>query len=310
MTKIINCVNCEQKLEIPAATGNWEITCPDCGGVFIHSNSIELIDDGINEKIQKELLKIKNFVPRVGVFGDTGVGKSSLCNALFGKEVAKISNVLACTRKPQEILMPSEGGGGIVLVDVPGIGEDKVRHKEYVDLYKSLAPGLDLILWAIRSDDRKYMSSIDVYEELQPVISNSCPVIFVVTQVDKIDPGDEWYEGGKKDLGKTQKKNLGIKMRDISKRFNVAPQDIIPVSASGAINLVELVNRIVEALPNQKKFSITREAKRENVSEEASQNAKKGIVDHLKDVLSVVVEVVTEVVVKVISEKIRSWWPW
>jgi len=115
-----------------------------------------------------------------------------LCNALFGKEIAKISKVLACTRKPQEILIPSKEGGGIVLVDVPGIGEDKVRHKEYVELYESLTPELDLILWAIKSDDRKYMSSIDVYENLKSSISNCCPVIFVVTQADKIEPADEW----------------------------------------------------------------------------------------------------------------------
>lgn len=306
MTKIINCINCEQKLIIPASIGDWEITCPDCGDVFIHSNSANSIEDDVNEKIQKELLKIKNFIPRVGVFGDTGVGKSSLCNALFGKDIAKISNVLACTRKPQEILIPRKGGGGIVLIDVPGIGEDKVRHEEYVALYKSLAPELDLILWAIKSDDRKYMSSIDVYEDVLSVIPNCCPVIFVVTQADKIDPIDEWYESGKRTLGKTQKKNLEIKIKDISKRFRVTSGNIIPVSASGVINLVELVNRIVEVLPNQKKFAITREAKRENVSKEASENAEKGVIDHIKEV----VVAVAEVVIRVIAEKILSWRPW
>lgn len=310
MTKIINCIGCEQELIIPLALGSWEITCPECGDVFIHSNSMELFENDVDKKIQKELLKIKNFVPRIGVFGDTGVGKSSLCNALFGRNVAKISNVLACTRKPQEILIPSKEGGGILLVDVPGIGEDKVRHKEYVELYKSLAPKLDLILWAIRSDDRKYMSSIDVYENLKSSISNCCPIIFVVTQADKIDPTDEWYEGGKKFLGKTQKKNLEIKIRDISKRFRINSKNIISVSSFGAINLVELVNRIVEVLPNQKKFSIVREAKRENVSEEASKNAEKGIFDHIKEVVGAVVEVIAEAVIKVIAEKIRSWWPW
>ena len=40
---------------------------------------------------------------------------------IFGKEVAKISDVEACTRKPQEIfLSQTDGQGGINLVDVPG----------------------------------------------------------------------------------------------------------------------------------------------------------------------------------------------
>ena len=72
------------------------------------------------------LLDAYSYTPKVGVFGNSGVGKSSLCNAIFGKEVAKISDVEACTRKPQEILIGSENSG-IVLVDVPGIGEPFTR---------------------------------------------------------------------------------------------------------------------------------------------------------------------------------------
>jgi hypothetical protein len=62
----------------------------------------------------------------------------------------------------------------------------------------------------------------------------------------------------------------------------------------------------VEVLPNQKKFSITREAKPENVSREASKNAENGIIDYIKEVVGVVVEVIAE---KIFS-RIRSWFPW
>ena len=55
---------------------------------------------------------IKNYTPKIGVFGDTGVGKSSLCNSLFGKDIASVSDVEACTREIQEInLQPSEKRG-------------------------------------------------------------------------------------------------------------------------------------------------------------------------------------------------------
>ena len=76
---------------------------------------------------------------------------------IFGKEVAKISDVEACTRKPQEIfLSQTDGQGGINLVDVPGIGEDPEHHKEYIKLYVSLASELDLISWCINGDYRNY----------------------------------------------------------------------------------------------------------------------------------------------------------
>lgn len=75
------------------------------------------------DELRRELNRIRKYTPKIGVFGDTGVGKSSLCNALFGQDIAQISDVEACTREPQEILVSNENGGGIVLVDVPGVGE-------------------------------------------------------------------------------------------------------------------------------------------------------------------------------------------
>ncbi|PWO43924.1 ferrous iron transporter B, partial [Escherichia coli] len=57
----------------------------------------------IRQAIEKKIREIKGYTPRVGIFGSTGVGKSSLCNALFGRDVAPVSNVAACTREIQEI---------------------------------------------------------------------------------------------------------------------------------------------------------------------------------------------------------------
>lgn len=207
-----------------------------------------------------------------------------MCNALFGKEIAKISDVEACTREPQEVLVGNKNGGGIILVDVPGIGEDAARHQEYLDLYKSLVPELDLVLWAIKSDDRKYMSSIDVYAEVLEPNLDSCPVIFAITQSEKIEPWNGWDLVNNKP-GEAQQANLQIKVNDVSSRFNVATNKIVTISAGQTYNLVELVNKVVEVLPNEKKYSFTREAKEENVSEEAAKNAEKGIFDHIKNII-------------------------
>jgi predicted GTPase len=65
----------------------------------------------ILDEVKAELKKVRNYTPKIGVFGDTGVGKSSLCNALFGKDIAKISDVEACTREPQEILVGEKSSG-------------------------------------------------------------------------------------------------------------------------------------------------------------------------------------------------------
>lgn len=233
--------------------------------------------------IKSEINRIRTYTPKVGIFGDTGVGKSSLCNALFGREVAKISDVEACTREPQKILLGEENKGGIILIDVPGVGEDPKRHEEYIKLYKSLLPELDLILWAIKADDRKYLSSIDVYEKLLKPNLDKCPVIFVVTQVDKIEPYREWDIKNNRP-GKTQELNILRKINDISSTFDVPTSRIVPVAANDGYNLVELVNRVVDVLPKEKKYSFTRETKEENVSEEAAKEAEKGIIDHIKEI--------------------------
>ncbi|HHT9005586.1 TPA: GTPase family protein [Burkholderia cenocepacia] len=248
-------------------------------------NQEQLIND-ISEKIRK----IRSYTPKVGVFGNSGIGKSSLCNALFGKDVAKISDVEACTRKPQEILIGSSNGqGGIVLIDVPGIGEDPAHQKEYTDLYKSLAPELDLVMWLIKADDRNYASGLDAYAEVFGS-ENSPPVIFVITQTDKTNPNKHWdhvaYEPGEKQIG-----NIAIKERDVSKRFDISARNIISIAVEvedekltgKTYNLQNLVDLVVEVLPNEKKFSFTREAKEENVSTEARKAAEKGIWDSVKE---------------------------
>ena len=124
---------------------------------------------------------ILNYVPKVGVFGKTGVGKSSLCNAVFGRDIFKISDVVACTRTPQEMLL-SIGNKGIKLLDVPGVGENEERDTEYRELYKKLLPELDLILWVLKGDDRAFSSDEEFYKDVvQKYIQAGTPFFIVIT---------------------------------------------------------------------------------------------------------------------------------
>ncbi len=256
-------------------------------------------------QIKKQISKIRSYTPRVGVFGNSGVGKSSLCNALFGKEVAKISDVEACTREPQEILLNgTDGQGGIVLIDVPGIGEDPSHQKEYTELYKSLVPKLDLVLWAIKADDRNYASGLDAYSAVFNA-ENKTPVVFAITQTDKTNDMEDWDHQEYRP-GQTQLTNISVKENDVSKRFDISSKNIVSVAVSKkgrSYNLTSLMDRVVEALPNEKKFSATREAKDEHVSQEARANAERGIWESVKDFAGSAWDSVKD---KVVEEVIKS----
>jgi small GTP-binding protein len=257
--------------------------------------------------ISEKINRIRSYTPKVGVFGNSGVGKSSLCNALFGKDIAKISDVEACTRKPQEIFIGAKGDkGGITLVDVPGIGEDPEHQEEYTALYKSIAPELDLVLWAIKADDRNYASGLDAYRVVFDQ-KNAPPVIFVITQADKTANIRDWnYKEYKP--GASQEGNITKKEHDVSSRFNVSTKNIISISVEvedekltgNSYNLKPLVERVVEALPNEKKYSFTREAKEENVSQQARKSAEKGIWDSVKEMAGEAWDLVKDKVVNVL----------
>ena len=279
---------------------------------FDYDNIKENTSSKIKE-INDVIKRIKSYTPKVAIFGDSGVGKSSLCNALFGKDVAKISDVEACTREPQEIFIGDKNSGGIHLIDVPGVGEDPKRHKEYTELYKSLLPSLDLIIWAIKADDRKYATAMDVYETiLKPNLEN-CPVVFAITQVEKIEPFGKWNDENNEPDEK-QVINLDKKQIDISERFDISISKIVPISSHKKYNLQMLVSRVVEVLPNEKKSSFTREAKEENITEETYIKAEKGIFDYIKerfdDVWDSVKGDVTDIIVENAPKLIKKGLGW
>ena len=203
-------------------------------------NNKDISKNDLLNKIKNEINKIRTYTPKVAIFGNSGVGKSSLCNALFRQDVAKVSDVEVGTTKIQEIKINNQDGG-LILIDFPGIGDGK---DDYTELYKNELKDIDLVIWAIKADDRSYQLAVNFFKEVLKPNIDKCPVVFTITQVDKIEPIEEWYENNKKNLGENQKNNLAKKIIDIS------TNRIIEVSTSHKYNLVTLVSKIIEVIPN------------------------------------------------------------
>lgn len=263
-------------------------------------------------KIFSRVNSVLSYQPVVGVFGKTGAGKSSLCNAVFGKDVCEISDIAGCTRKPQEVILDI-GGKGIKLLDVPGVGESNERDKEYAELYRSLLPELDLVLWVIKGDDRAFSSDETFYKNLvRPYVDKGRPFIIALNQVDKIEPFREWDESAQKP-GAKQAENIEQKRMSVAKIFDLPYSCVIPVSANEKYGLVQLVEKIIEVLPADKKAIVLDSVKAENRSENSKAEAKDGLISELFNVVTDIIPIAplakaaVKLVTKVFS-KIFSWW--
>lgn len=257
--------------------------------------------------IENKINKVLSYEPKIGVFGKTGVGKSSLCNAIFGQDVCKISDVKACTREPQEVFL-SIGQKGLKLLDVPGVGESSARDKEYAELYKKLLPELDLILWVMKGDDRANAPDEAFYKQIvRPYIQSSGkPFFIVINQVDKIEPFRDWDEINNRP-GSKQAHNIDQKRREISGFFELPLGQVLAVSANERYGLIELVDSIVHALPKDKKAVVLKQVAEENRSESAKTEAENGFVDVVLDIITFPLPPIVREPVKKLLKTIGGW---
>lgn len=241
----------------------------------LRKQGVEVTKDTV-EKIRETL----GYVPKVGVLGKTGVGKSALFNALFGHDVAEVSDVSACTRKPQQVLLDMQGDvSGVFLIDLPGLGESAERDEEYSALYRSVLPELDLVLWVVKADDRALAADMIYYETIvEPAIGRSAtPFLVVVNQCDKIEPIDDWIRDERRP-GPEQLENIEQKRSDVGALFNMPTAEVCTVSATRRWQLTELVNRMVEVLPDRAKFGFVRGTVNPHVSDDARRQGNEGAV--------------------------------
>jgi small GTP-binding protein len=198
----------------------------------------------------------KCYIPKIGILGKTGVGKSSLCNALIGKNLCEVNDIVACTREIKELDL-DVGDKKIKFIDVPGIGENLTTDAEYGVMYAKLLPELDFVLWLFKSDERTYSSDEQFYKNIvkphfdKHYSGTKKPFLFVVNQVDKIEPIMDWNSSEYKP-GYIQQQNINKKIKNISEIFNCSTNNIVAISAKENYNLDVLLNSIFLLLPDAK----------------------------------------------------------
>jgi small GTP-binding protein len=148
----------------------------------------------------------------VVIFGDSGVGKSSLINMLAGRGVAKTSNsAIGCTS--QNTLYTIEINGEKVNVwDTPGLDEGtwgrilpKTAEKELTKLLRWLrrADGIHLLVYCIRGRSVRKELARNYVIFYSAICRKKVPIVAVVTGLENQRPSmDDWWTTGEKELTK------------------------------------------------------------------------------------------------------------
>ncbi len=164
--------------------------------------------------------------PVVAIVGRPNVGKSTLFNRIGNKQVSIVEDIPGVTR--DRIYLDAEWlGREFTMIDTGGIEiatTDKIlvamRHQAKLAIEEA-----DAIMFIV--DGKTGLTSAD--EEVATILRGTRkPVILVVNKVDSVQKANDIYEF-----------------------YNLGLGDPIPVSAVNALNLGDLLDKVVESLPNE-----------------------------------------------------------
>lgn len=166
----------------------------------------------------------------VNIFGKPNAGKSTLLNALMGEKLAIVSSKVQTTRHRIKGILTNEAYQ-IIFSDTPGIIDPKYRlHEKMMLAVKSALEDADLALLLLDAREN--------WEEADALFSSlrlKSTALVVVNKIDKLDQA---------------KKEQAIKFFSTKKYCKEA----LGISALTGLQVPELLNRIVDLLPEGEPF--------------------------------------------------------
>ena len=201
--------------------------------------------------------------PRFAFIGETGVGKSSTLNALFNAGV-EFSHTEACTQTANLIEIPFNEvkgiKGSLVLYDMPGLGESRLKQKEHIALYEQVLKDVDVALWILDAQNRAIAS---VQQYLETELKSIDPrllerMVIALNKVDLVHPGD-WHPSANLP-SEEQEKNINGRIKDVENKIReVLPNwkgIIVGYSANKRYKLPQLFDAIMDAVPTERQWVV------------------------------------------------------
>lgn len=213
-------------------------------------------------KVQTELL---DRAPVVAIIGKAGVGKTTTINNLFDvddyvaealsfDEKGHIGDVRRGTTTAIRKRFDLKIGIGLDIIDLPGLGDDIRKDKEFEAIYRQILPKCDIVLYVLKADNRTLGEDERI---LQNIVLPSCDkkkIILAVNQVDILGENEGLHWDTRINLPDPRQEELiQLKQKDISSMFHedldVDANKIVCYSAIKRYHLLELLHSIVKTTP-------------------------------------------------------------
>ncbi|NER27998.1 MAG: protein kinase [Symploca sp. SIO1C4] len=144
-------------------------------------------------------------IPKIALYGRTGAGKSSLVNAIMGKQVAGVRIDKPETLDPESYTC-QRNGRKLEIVDSRGVGEkskEDPAFKPAIDYV--VEQKVDILLFVIPAKERGYVTQDVEFlktlrQEHNKAHNAELPIILVINQIDVVDPAREWNKNTLYDL--------------------------------------------------------------------------------------------------------------
>lgn len=237
--------------------------------IDLYGGRLRISSDALSGHVSEEtaadreaLSQVRAEPLRILVAGQTGVGKSSLVNAL-AKEARAATDALPTTSAFTPYALEREGLPTALLIDSPGLA---TGAKALDDLMEKAADS-DLVLWTVAADradrniDRNALEALRAHFAAR-LNRRRPPLILVATHIDRLRPFGEWappydLENGSRDKAANIRAAVAAAAADLG----FAANEAVPVSLSdpeAPYNVEHLWQRIADALPEATRAQLLR----------------------------------------------------
>jgi len=176
----------------------------------------------------------------VGIFGNTNAGKSSLFNALFGQEIAIVSEHKGTTTDPVVKAMELNPFGPIALVDTGGLDDQGLIGTSRIEKTRKMLGRIDLALYAADINDFDSLAYENMVDQFK---KNKISYILVFTKTDQAPgPKKEEMQAAHKDAIftaikdshsiDTLKQAIGKKLGKLAVKEDLIIGDLLPTGST------------------------------------------------------------------------------